>query len=59
MLFRSLRQRGQRLLLVQTSGESELEGARAFYAREGYRVVATIPDYYGREIAMVMFCKLL
>lgn len=52
-----LRARGQRLLLVQTSGQPEFARTRAFYVRAGYAVAATIADYYARGVDMVMFRK--
>ncbi len=35
-----------RLVVVETAGRSDYAGTRAFYARHGYRVVATIPGFY-------------
>ena len=40
------RARGGRWLLAETSSTPPYAPARAFYARRGYRLLSTIPDYY-------------
>lgn len=54
---RSLAARGQRLLLVQTSGEVGYARTRAFYARCGYEQAAQLRDYYAAGVDMVLFRK--
>lgn len=55
----ALRAEGQRLVLVETSGSSDFERTRAFYAKCGYEAEARIRDYYAAGEAMVMFRKAL
>ena len=50
-------ERGQRLLLVQTSGEESYARTRAFYTKCGYEQTALVPDYYAPGVDMVMFRK--
>lgn len=35
-----------RLVLIETSGRADYAATRAFYARHGYHLVSTIPDFY-------------
>ncbi len=56
---RLLVERGQRLLLVQTSGEDSYARTRGFYLGCGYAQAARVPDYYAPAVDMVMFRKLL
>jgi ribosomal protein S18 acetylase RimI-like enzyme len=53
----TLAARGQRLLLVQTSGDDGYARTRAFYARCGYEQAARVRDYYARGADMVLFRK--
>jgi len=46
-------------VLVETSGSSDFERTRAFYAKCGYEAEARIRDYYAAGEAMVMFRKAL
>ena len=46
-----------RLIVVETGGRTEYASTRAFYERRGYRVAATIPDYYEAGDALVTFVK--
>ena len=48
---------GQRLLLVETSGTSEFEATRRFYARRGFREEARIRDYYTDGDDKIVFVK--
>ena len=43
---RDLRERGARLLLVETSSRPDYENTRAFYSRCGYTEAARIKDFY-------------
>lgn len=54
-----LRARGQRLLLVETSGVPAFERTRAFYDKCGYEEEARVRDYYQPGDDMVMFRKAL
>ena len=56
---RDLAGRGQRLLLVQTSGVPSFERTRAFYAGLGYDEEARVRDYYEPGDDMVLFRKAL
>jgi ribosomal protein S18 acetylase RimI-like enzyme len=51
--------RGQRLLLVQTSGEDSYARTRAFYVKLDYEPAARVADYYAPNVDMVMFRKAL
>jgi ribosomal protein S18 acetylase RimI-like enzyme len=53
----TLAARGQRLLLVQTSGEDGYARTRAFYDRCGYEQAARVRDYYAAGADMVLFRK--
>lgn len=55
----ALRDAGQRLLLIETSGTGQYDSTRAFYARGGYREVARVPDYFEAGDDMVLFWKRL
>lgn len=48
-----------RLIVVETGGHPDYEPTRAFYARRGYQVAATVPDYYLPGDALVVFVKRL
>lgn len=50
-----LRQRGQRLLLVRTSGTPQYAGTRAFYRRLGYAEHTHVPDYWTDGDDLVLF----
>jgi ribosomal protein S18 acetylase RimI-like enzyme len=54
-----LRNDGQRMLLVETSGLPAFEPARAFYTKCGYECEARIRDYYGTGDDKIVFRKLL
>ena len=54
-----LRARGQRLMLVQTSGLPTFSRARAFYVRCGYEQEARVRDYYEPDEDMILFRKAL
>jgi GNAT superfamily N-acetyltransferase len=51
--------RGDRMLLIETSGLPEFAGQRAFYAGLGYGQEARIRDYYRAGEDKVVFRKLL
>ena len=51
--------RGERVLLVETSGTDSFERTRGFYARIGYEHEAVIREYYGAGDDKVVFRKAL
>ena len=51
--------RGERVLLVETSGTPDFERTRGFYARIGYEREAVIREYYGAGDDKVVFRKAL
>jgi ribosomal protein S18 acetylase RimI-like enzyme len=54
-----LRRRGQRLLLVRTSGTEQYDRTRAFYRRQGYAEHLRVPDYWTDGDDLVLFSKRL
>jgi len=54
-----LRNRGQRLLLVDTSGTAQYDRTRDFYAKCGYTAVARVPDYWRDGDDLLVFVKRL
>jgi ribosomal protein S18 acetylase RimI-like enzyme len=48
-----------RLIAVETAGRPDYGPTRAFYARRGYQVAATVPDYYEPGDDLVVFVKRL
>ena len=50
-----LRDAGQRLLVVRTSGTSQYDDTRAFYRRLGYAEHARVPDYWTDGDDLVLF----
>lgn len=54
-----LRGRGQRLLLVDTSGTAQYDRARDFYGRCGYQQEARVRDYWEDGDDLVVFTKRL
>ena len=55
----ALRERGARLLLIETSGLGTFERTRAFYRKHGYDEEARIRDYYRPGDDKVVFRKAL
>jgi ribosomal protein S18 acetylase RimI-like enzyme len=54
-----LRDRGQRLLVVDTSGTAQYDRTRDFYVRCGYTTAARVPDYWSDGDDLVVFVKRL
>ena len=52
---RDLRGRGQRLLVVRTSGSSQYAGTRAFYRRLGYTEQTRVADYWTDGDGLVLY----
>ncbi len=55
----ALRERGERVLIIETSGLESFEATRTFYARNGYDEEARIRDFYGPGDNKVVFWKSL
>jgi GNAT superfamily N-acetyltransferase len=55
----TLRDSGQRVLLVETSGSVDFARTRTFYAKCGYEEEARVRDYYAAGEDMVLFRKVL
>lgn len=55
----ALTARGERLLLVETSGLPSFEGTRAFYRKCGYDEEARIRDFYQAGDDKIVFRKML
>lgn len=55
----ALRERGARILLVETSGLPSFERTRAVYRRLGYVETARIPEFYAPGEDKVVFWKAL
>ena len=51
--------RGERVLLVETSGLPEFERTRAFYLANGYDEEARIREFYAAGEDKVVFAKVL
>lgn len=51
--------RGERILLVETSGLESFEGTREFYLKCGYEKEATIREFYQAGEDKIIFRKLL
>ena len=54
-----LTERGQRMLLVETSGTEDFDYVRAFYRNSGYTEEARIRDFYAHGIDKVVFRKVI
>ena len=54
-----LRERGQRLLIVRTSGTSQYDRTREFYRGLSYAEHARVPDYWSDGDDLVIFTKRL
>ncbi len=54
---RAMRERGQRLLLIDTSSGARYDRARALYARHGYHQEARVRDYWEPGDDLVIFRK--
>jgi ribosomal protein S18 acetylase RimI-like enzyme len=54
-----LAKRGERILLVETSGLESFEYVRAFYRRSGYNEEARIREFYKTGDDKIIFRKAL
>lgn len=52
-----VRKNRRRMLLVETSSSKRYAPTRAFYEKQGYKVAATVPDYYAPGDGLVIFRK--
>jgi ribosomal protein S18 acetylase RimI-like enzyme len=55
----ALTARGERLLLVETSGLPSFDRTRAFYLKCGYNEEARIRDFYSKGIDKIVYAKAL
>lgn len=55
----AMRDRGARLVIVDTAGTADYATARRLYARLGYAQVARIPDYWAEGVDKITFAKRL
>lgn len=55
----ALREHGERLLLVETSGLDSFERTRAFYRKCGYEEEARVRDFYTTNEDKIVYRKLL
>ena len=53
----TIRRASGRQLLVETSSLAHYDPTRRFYARCGYELAASVPDYYADSDSMVVFRK--
>ncbi len=56
---RLLAQRGQRILLVETSGTDEFGYVRKFYGDRGFEEEARIRDFYADGVDKIVFRKVI
>ncbi len=54
-----LRENGNRIILVETSGKTEFERTRTFYRKCHYIEQATIPEFYDKDDDKIIFWKRL
>jgi ribosomal protein S18 acetylase RimI-like enzyme len=54
-----LAQRGERVLLIETSGTDDFKGVRTFYRNNGYEEEARIRDFYMDGMDKIIFRKSL
>ena len=52
-------ERGERLLLVETSGTDDFDYVRTFYRNSGYEEAARIRDFYADGVDKIVFRKVL
>lgn len=54
-----VKNRGGRLILIETSSQAKYEGTRRFYQNLGYREVSRIPDFYRLGDDKITYAKYL
>ena len=57
LVEKDVRDRGGRMLLVETSLLPHYESTRRFYFKYGYSAVAQIADYYAEGDGLIVFAK--
>ena len=55
----SVREKGGRILVIETSGTEKYAGTRAFYSSTGYKHEATLADLYADDDDLLIFTKRL
>ena len=53
----TIKARGGRLILIETSSKPSYENTRGFYQARGYAIVSRIPDFYAPGDDLVIFQK--
>lgn len=53
-----VRKKKGRMLLIETSSSERYAPTRQFYVKQGYKVAASIPDYYAPGDGMVIYRKI-
>jgi len=48
-----------RLIIIDTTQRDEQAAARAFYEKEGYRHIASVPDFYAAGEDKLTYCKVM
>ena len=54
-----LKQRGARIIRVETSSLEGQGGARRFYEKTGFRLAGAIPDFYRQRDDLLVYAKVL
>jgi len=54
-----LKQRGARIIRVETSSLEGQGGARRFYEKTGFRLAGAIPDFYRQGDDLLVYAKVL
>ena len=54
-----LREKGHRILIIETSGKAAYDATRQFYLKNNYTLQATIPEFYEAGDDKVVFWKKL
>jgi ribosomal protein S18 acetylase RimI-like enzyme len=54
-----VKERGGRMILIDTSSIPQYENTHRFYSRHGFQEVARVPDYYHRGNDRITFCTKL
>lgn len=54
-----IRERNGRVIIIETSSTPQLEKARTFYPKQGYKECGCIPDFYGSGDDKIIFAKTL
>lgn len=52
-----IRERGARLLIIETSSTEAFDAVRSFYSKRGYENCGRIPEFYGEGDDKIIFAK--